>query len=659
MHRLRDLSRRQALVGAAMVALVLVPFAASAVRAAHVGWIPSGDDALIGLRAHDVFTSQRPLVGQPSTSHLYGPEAGTAHPGPIEFYWLAVPLRVLGPDVGMILGALAFNLASVLVAAWVVLRRAGPVVAGWAMVLLAGVLWSEGTAVLSDPISSNAGGLALLALAAITWALADGDIRLLPLGAVFASWVAQQHLAIVVPAAGLVAFAVGALVVRTVVRVRRGGPRPRSWPWVVGAIGAVLVLWSPVLWQQFTGADGNLTAIVHYARTSDTVPLGWFPAMRQGIRAVGFPPLLARSDLAGDTFFNGPLSIVEVATALASYAALVAIVVVAWARRRTLSVLAATALVLAAAGAYNGSKVPDSVEAFRVNFYRWAFVVAWLAWLAIGWAGALAVRSLAARRGSRVPAVVPRLAPALAIVLMAIPAIGAVATAGTDDERRDQDGFAAMREMADAAVAEADRTGADRVTLVLRGRSAVLAAGSALTLQLEDAGHRTTVPEQRIAGWGRHRVLEPGDDPGDLVLVLVSGRGDVPDGPGRTIARVDMNEDLRPLVAPLAKVARSQPPVVGERAEALLAERYPPEQRDYVRGVMGAIQTEPEAVLTDQEFLGLLADGYYASPRFDPEQVARLQAALPARIVNEDDVFELRVLTRAQLAEVAPDWAGG
>ena len=659
MHRLRDLSRRQALVAAAMVALVLVPFAASAVRAAHVGWIPSGDDALIGLRAHDVVTSQRPLVGQPSTSHLYGPEAGTAHPGPIEFYWLAVPLRVLGPDVGMILGALAFNLASVLVAAWVVLRRAGPVVAGWAMVLLAGVLWSEGTAVLSDPISSNAGGLALLALAAIAWAVADGDVRLLPLGAVFASWVAQQHLAIVVPAAGLVVFAVAALVVRTVVRIRRGGPRPRSWPWVVGALGVVLVLWSPVLWQQLTGTDGNLTAIVHYARTSDTVPLGWFPAMRQAVRAVGFPPLLARSDLAGDTFFNGPLSILEVATALATYAALVAIVVVAWARRRTLSVLAATALVLAAAGAYNGSKVPDSVEAFRVNFYRWAFVVAWLAWLAIGWAGALAVRALLARRGDRVPAVLPRLAPALAVVLMAIPAIGAVATAGADDERRDQDGFAAMREMADAAVAEADRTGADRVTLVLRGRSAVLAAGSALTLQLEDAGHRTTVPEQRIAGWGRHRVLEPGDDPGDLVLVLVSGRGDVPDGPGRTIARVDMNEDLRPLVAPLAKVARSQPPVVGERAEALLAERYPPEQRDYVRGVMGAIQTEPEAVLTDQEFLGLLADGYYASPRFDPEQVARLQAALPARIVNEDDVFELRVLTRAQLAEVAPDWAGG
>ncbi len=660
MHRLRDLSRRQALVAAAMVVLVLVPFGASAVRAIHVQWIPSGDDALIGLRAHDVFTAERPLVGQPSTSHLYGPEAGTAHPGPIEFYWLAIPLRVLGPAVGMIVGALAFNLAGVLVAAWVVLRRAGPTVAGWAMVLMAGVLWSEGTAILSDPISSNAGAMALLALAALAWAVADGDIRLLPLGAVFASWVVQQHLAIALPAGGLIALAVAAAVARSLVRRRRSQTSgPRLWPWALGAVGVVLVLWAPVLWQQVTGDDGNLSAIIHYARTSDTVPLGWVPALRQAIRAVGFPPLLLRSDLRGDTFFNGPLSALEVVTAVASYAALVATVVVMWTRRRTLSLLALTALVLAAAGTSNGSAVPDSVEAFRVNFYRWAFVVAWLSWIALGWAGASAARALLARRDRRVPAALPRLAPALAVVLMVIPAIGAVATAGFDDERRDQAGFDAMRTMSDAAVAEADRTGAERVTIVLRGRSAVLAAGSAVALQLEANGHPTVLPEQRVPAWGAKRVLEPGDDPGDLVMVLVSGRGDVPDGPGRTIARVDMNEDLRPLVEPLAEAARSAPASPSDRAEPLLAARYAPEVRDYVRGVMAAIGTEPEAVLTDQAFLGLLADGYYESPEFDPDQVAELQAALPADIVNEDDVFELRVLSAQELAEVVPTWAGG
>ena len=70
MHRLRDLSRRQALVAAALVLLVLAPFVVSLLRARSVHWIPSGDDALIGLRSWDVFSSHRPLIGQGSTTHL-------------------------------------------------------------------------------------------------------------------------------------------------------------------------------------------------------------------------------------------------------------------------------------------------------------------------------------------------------------------------------------------------------------------------------------------------------------------------------------------------------------------------------------------------------------------------------------------------------------
>lgn len=681
MHRLRDLSGRQAVVAALMVVLVLVPFGASAVRAAHVHWLPSGDDALIGLRTHDVFTSHRPLVGQPSTSHLYG-EQGTSHPGPIEFYWLAVPLRLLGPAVGMIAGALAFNLASVLVAGWVVLRRAGPTVAGWAMVLLSLLLWSEGTAILSDPISSNAGGIPLLALAVLAWAVVDGDIRLLPLGALFGSWVAQQHLAIALPSGGLVAYAAVGVTVGWIARVRRarrqlvddlaadvdpddldadapaGEAPPRMWPWVVGALAVCAVLWSPVLWQQVTGSPGNLTAVVRYARTSDATPLGWMPAFRQAIRATGFPPLLLRSDLTGRSFFVGPLSALEVVTGVATYVLLIATVIGMWARRRTLALLALTAIVLAAAGTYNGSTIPDSIEAFRINFYRWAFVVAWLSWIVIGWMAAIGVRAVLERRGATVPRLVPRFAPALAVVVMLIPAIGTVATAGYNDERRDQSGFVAMRAMSDAAVAEAGRTGAGDVTVVLRGRSSVLASGPALGLQLESHGHPVLVPEQEARFWGKQRILHPGDDPGDLILQLVSGRGDVPDGPGRTIARVDMNEDLRGVLAPLVEQARSAPVEPSERAEALLAQQFEPENRSYVRGLLADLAASPESVLTDEVLLGLIADGYYASPVFDPDQVDALRAALPAATVNDDDVFELRVLTPDELAEVVPAWGG-
>jgi hypothetical protein len=667
-HRLRDLSRRQALVAAGMAVLVVAPFVSSIVRARSMHWLPSGDDALIGLRSWDAFSADRPLLGQGSTSHLYGHDGGTSHPGPIEFYWLAAPIRLLGPAAGTILAVAVVNLAAVLTASWVVLRRAGPAVAAWSMVLTSLLLWSEGTAILTDPISSNAGGISLLALAVVAWAVVDGDVRLLPLGVVFGSWVAQQHLAIVVPSATLVLFAAAGVAVAAVARRRARSARgddpaeaepvdaPRSWPWIVGAVALGLVLWSPVLWQQITGSPGNLTAIAEYQRVSDTPSLGPMAAFRLAVRTAGFPPLLTRADLTGRSFVLGPLQPFEVVVALGSYAALIATVVVAWARRRSLALLALTTLVLAAAGTYNGSTIPNSIESFRINFYRTAFVVAWLAWLVIGWAGALAVRSLLARREQRVPAVLPRLAPALALAVMVVPTVANLTTTSYNDGRRDQDGFVAMRTMADAAVAAADEAGAERVTLVLRGKAAVLSTGQAVALELEAAGFDVVVPEQEERFWG-HRAMAEGDDPGDLVLLLATGRGVPPEGvPGRTIARYDMNADLRSALTPLVEQARSADPVPSERADALLADRFDPMSRVYAKGLLDDIAFAPEPILTDAKLLQLIADGYYDQPTFDADQIRELQALLPAPTVNEDDVLELRVLTRGELAGAIPSW---
>ncbi len=662
MHRLRDLSRRQAAAAAAMVLLVVVPFAVSLLRAGSLHWLPSGDDALIGLRSWDAFSSHRPLIGQGSTTHLYGHDGGTSHPGPIQFYVLAVPVRLLGPAAGMLLTSAAVNLAAVLVAAWVVFRRAGAGVAAWAMVLLSLVLWSEGTAILTDPISSNAGGIPLLALAAVAWAVVDGDVRLLPLGAVIGSWVAQQHLAIVVPSAALVVYAAVGVAVVAVVRRRARAAAPdealdpvRLWPWVVGALGLSLVLWSPVLWQQVTGHPGNLTAVAEYARTSDSPTLGWAAALRQAVRTVGFPPLLLRSDLTGRSFSVGPLGPLELLVGVGTYVLLVATVVVAWSRRRALALLALTALVLAVVGTYNGSTIPDSVEAYRINFYRWEFVVAWLAWTALGWGAVLAVRSLLARRDRHLPRALPRWAPALAVAVMAIPTVANVSTRGADDARRDEDGFVAMRVMSDAAVDAADDAGAKQVTLVLRGRAAVLSTGQAVALQLEAAGYDVEVPEQESRFWGE-RAMHEGEDPRALVLILASGGGVPADTPGETIASYDINADLRDLVAPLVAQARSGEPVPSSRAESLLAARYSGSSRDYARGALAQIAESPEPILTDPGLLGLIAEGYFEQPAFDLDRVRALQAALPARTVNDDDVFELRVLPAEELSGAIPSW---
>jgi hypothetical protein len=610
----------------------------------------------------------------------------------------------------MIVGSLLVNLASVLTACWVAFRRAGPATGALAAVLAGGVLWAEGTALLTDPISSNAGGIPLLALAALAWAVIDGDHRLLPLTAVFAAWVGQQHLAIAAPAASMAALAVVGVVVHEVTtrwRVRAaaevaapdadadadaetktdvadaessGAEVPdadqdadadaapvaaRRWPWYVGAAGVSLVLWFPVLWQQLTGDPGNVTAVLKYAGASDTPPIGGFAGLRQAVRALGLPPLLMRSDLGGQDFFRGPLGVGEVLAAVAGYGVLAATVVWAWARRRTLALLALTALALAGAGALNGAKIPSSIEAFRINFYRWSFVVAWLAWLAYGWLAAIGVRAMADRLAPA-PAVPRRFAPlvpALAVVALLVP-IGAVAFThpGWDDERRDQVGFPMMRDLGDAANRAA--AGKGRVTLVLRGSSANLSTGPAVALALVHEGHEVRVDTVVAPGiedrfWGDHRILHPGDDPGDVIFLLASGRHEVPELPGRRIAHVALNEVQTAALAILVPQARAADAVASPRAEALIAERYGERDRAYVRDhVMTEIAAEPAKLLTDPEVLSMIIDGYYLSPPFDQAALLRLQSVLPAEDVNLDDVFELRVLTRAELADVVPAWAG-
>lgn len=670
-HRLRELDVRGRLIAALLVGLLLVQFGASVGRAAQVEWLPSGDDALIGLRAHDVFSGHLPLVGQPSTSHLYGPEQGSAHPGPIEFYWLAVPLRVLGPAAGMIVGAGLFNLASVLVAGWVVFRRAGPGVGAWAMILLSGVLWSQGTALLTDPISSNAGGLPLVALAASAWAVIDGDKRLLPLATLFGTWVAQQHLAIVGPAASLVGLTVLGVGIWVIVRWRRratdpsdevhdgGGDGDRSgddepfWPWLLGAAVLAGVLWSPVVYEQVTRDPGNISAVLDYAQTSEQEKVGITAGVRQAVRAVGFPPLLVRSDLGGLDFYHGPLRPVETVAAVLSYAVLVATAVVAWNRRRRLALLAVTALVLAAGGAVNGSTIPNSIEAFRINFYRWAFVVAWLAWIVLGWGAALVVKHLLDRVDRVVPRGVLRWGAPLGAALMLVPAVASIATVSTDDRRRDESGFPAMRAMSETAVSEAD--GHDRITLVLRGRSAYVASGPALTLQLTAAGHDVVLPDQEARFYGSHRILRPGDDPGDLIFVLTSSRGDLPDAPGSVVDTYDMNREINELLGDLLARSEGTEPVVAPEGPQILAARWDdPAARDFVAAGLDQLRTEPAAVLTNPALLDLVEEGYFSEPVYDSDDLARLRRLLPAATVNDDDVFELRVLSRDELFDLLP-----
>src|SRR4051794_30642233 len=154
-YRLRSLRGVELAIALSVLGLAVVPFVVALVRAYHDGWVPSGDEANIATRSLDVFSRHPPLTGLPSTSFLYGDEIFTHHPGPIEFYLLAAPLRLFGSRTGLLVSAMLINAFYVLVALWVCFRRAGLGVMLWASVLLQAVMWSAGTAILTDTLSSN------------------------------------------------------------------------------------------------------------------------------------------------------------------------------------------------------------------------------------------------------------------------------------------------------------------------------------------------------------------------------------------------------------------------------------------------------------------------------------------------------------------------
>ncbi|QXC60398.1 hypothetical protein KSP35_19025 [Aquihabitans sp. G128] len=195
MYRLRDLDHRGRQVAAIVVVLLALPFAVAVGRAHAADWLPSGDNGIIALQGFDVFSDDPPLVGLPSTAGVYV-EANPRHPGPIEFYALALPMKALGPGMGMVSWTALANAASVLVAAWVVFRRTGPGVGLWGAFVVGTIAWAQGPAQLTDPVSSNAGGIPMVALAVLAVALADGDRRLLPLFALWSAYVTQQHLGV-------------------------------------------------------------------------------------------------------------------------------------------------------------------------------------------------------------------------------------------------------------------------------------------------------------------------------------------------------------------------------------------------------------------------------------------------------------------------------
>jgi hypothetical protein len=647
---LRDLRGRDRWFAVAIAVLVLVPFAVALVRGFRDGWVPSGDQANIAIRALDVFSRHPPLTGLPSTSVLYGTNTFTNHPGPIEFYLLAVPVRVLGASTGSLLGSIAINGAFVFIALWVFFRRLGVTAMCWAGVLLLAVVWSAGSAVLIDPVSSNMTMYSLLCTAVLAWALIDGDLALLPLAAFVASYAAQQHLA----AGFIVLVVIGAAIlivsVQVAMGVRRGDAAAKrsALRWSGAAALVAAVCWVPVIYDELTRSPGNLTAIVRFARDNARPALGLKAGVYQVVHVLTPPTLIGRTDTTGTFLLTTP-GLLSVVLAMVIVGALG---VLAWRgrlRAPAVARLAVVALVLVAAGIVNGSKVPQGVESARINLYRWSYGVAFVTFAALGMGLVLMVGRFAG--GSSIATRARRFgAPALLLVA-ALVAGSTIFVHGPDDHSSAQRDFRAETRIAKAVLARIDRH--RPVLVVERGLDATLIVGPYVILRLLEAGVRVQVAptnvaafspsiarQYLIAAYGHDRAYQPLSRPS--IVVITTGQAQRASGPGALVAvepfaprhtkQFDrLSAQRTALLEQLAAEARGRKVEMAPNADEILKGLPTELQRYAVHILLASLPTDPRTALLSDDFLHFVLAGGLRSPVLDTTAVRRLLALPPAR----------------------------
>jgi hypothetical protein len=252
-------------VPAVAVAIATVPVVVATVRTLAGGWIALGDNGLILLRAHDVGTSNHPLLGTWTSASLTAGR-NVNNPGPLWFDVLAPFVRLGGPSVGLALGVMAINVAAIVVTAWAAHRAGGLRALILAMALSAGLAWAMGSELLFDAWQPHAMLLPFWALLVMGWAVASGHLVFAPIVVGVASLLVQTHLSFVYVVAivggasvAMLAFHLRQLTLTDPDRWTHERPAVRQaviWSAVVGAVA-----WIQPLIDQITG-EGNLVDLV-------------------------------------------------------------------------------------------------------------------------------------------------------------------------------------------------------------------------------------------------------------------------------------------------------------------------------------------------------------------------------------------------------------
>ena len=283
------------------IVLAVMPVVSATVRALHSGWLPIGDNAYFDLRSRDVFSHHLPLLGA-WTSASQTTNSNFNNPGPLFFDALSVPVTLFHSS-GIAVAIALLNSAAIVGIALVAHRRGGPLVATAAMAMAGGLTWTMGSELLFDPWQPHAMLVPFLLFMVLVWALACGDLVMLPWAIGVASFVVETHLSYAVIVPGLMVWGVGALA-WSVWRLRGDDPdgwsdlrrRVRRISFI--SLGVFLVCWSlPLIEEVQHRGHGNLSLLLTNASHSKQT-IGFGLGTRVVASIVSLPPWWLRPSFA-------------------------------------------------------------------------------------------------------------------------------------------------------------------------------------------------------------------------------------------------------------------------------------------------------------------------------------------------------------------------
>lgn len=429
-----------------------IPVIVSTIRAIRVGWVPLADRGIIATRAHDVFTSHMPLVGQYT---LAGEVTGqvTHSLGPMLFWLLALP-AYYDSTVGMTLAMGTLNTLSIVGCVALARWRGGRALMVLSAVAIALMCQSLAAETFHDIWNPSAALFPFTLLIFLCWSVACGAYRLLPPTVLVASFVVQAHLAYVPPTLALLAVALGGLALRWArgrrLRWRRPRlPRRRALLWGLATALVAVGCWSATIAGELSEHPGNLTLVLESA-TKHKQTLGAEVGWNAVVRAVGVAPWWLRTPKSRWQRKHEVRARPDTLARTSCIAILVALgllcVLAAARRRREPAAFALCALVLCPAlGAVAAATPSPTLLSATLGYTMWWgsqagmavwLALAWALWLALAWT----LRRASGALGFGAEDFRGRLAAAasVALSLLAIGATAAVAGTVASQERPDE-----------------------------------------------------------------------------------------------------------------------------------------------------------------------------------------------------------------------------